>query len=94
MRVRSIAAAAAAVRGRRLELGLSQDVLARRAGVSRKWVYEFEAGKPAAELGHVLRVCEALGLWLDMSPDTERESAPSAGGVFTLDAVLEEYRRG
>jgi HTH-type transcriptional regulator/antitoxin HipB len=94
MRLRSIAAAAAAVRGRRLELGFSQDELARRAGVSRKWVYEFEAGKPAAELGHVLRVCEALGLELDMSPESAREPAPSAGGTFTLDAVLDDYRRG
>ena len=72
MRVRSTATAAAAVRGRRLELGLSQDELARRAGVSRKWVYEFEAGKPAAQLGHVLRVCEALGLETEAKLDVDR----------------------
>jgi predicted transcriptional regulator len=37
-----------------------------RAGVSRKWVYEFEAGKPAAELQLILRVMDALGLALDV----------------------------
>lgn len=100
MRVRSIATAAAVVRGRRLELGLSQAQLARRAGVSRKWVYEFEAGKPAAELGHVLRVLEALGLRLDLASDGAREApaaAPPAGPaavVVDLDTLLEEHRRG
>jgi HTH-type transcriptional regulator/antitoxin HipB len=67
MRIRSIRDVAASVRGRRQELGLSQAELARRAGVSRKWVYEFEAGKPAAELGLVLRVLEPLGLTLEVT---------------------------
>lgn len=91
MRVISIGDAAAAVRGRRLDLDLSQDQLARRAGMSRKWVYEFEAGKPRAEFGHVLRVFEALGLHLDLSKDRAHdESAPA----MDLDALLEEQRRG
>jgi HTH-type transcriptional regulator/antitoxin HipB len=67
MRIRSIRDVAASVKGRRQELGLSQAELARRAGVSRKWVYEFEAGKPAAELGLVLRVLEPLGLTLEVT---------------------------
>jgi hypothetical protein len=50
--------------------------------------------KPFLQLGHVLRVCEALGLWLDMSPEAEHQPAPAAGGAFTLDAVLDDYRRG
>ncbi len=91
MHVRSIAAAAAAVRGRRLELSLSQDQLARRAGVSRKWVYEFEAGKPTAEFGHVLRVLDALGLRLDFATEGARDAVPSA---IDLDALLDEHRRG
>ncbi len=91
MRVRSIADAAAAVRGRRQELDLSQDQVARRAGVSRKWVYEFEAGKPTAALGHVLRVFEALGLGLDVGTERPRDAAASA---IDLDALLEGHRRG
>jgi DNA-binding XRE family transcriptional regulator len=81
MRVRSIADAAAAVRGRRQELDLSQDQVARRAGVSRKWVYEFEAGKPTA----------ALGLGLDVGTERPRDAAASA---IDLDALLEGHRRG
>lgn len=91
MRVISIGEAAAAVRGRRLDLDLSQDQLARRAGMSRKWVYEFEAGKPKAEFGHVLRVFEALGLHLDLSKEPTHDGPASA---IDLDALLEEHRRG
>lgn len=91
MRVRSIADIAAAVRGRRLELGLSQEQLARRAGVSRKWVYEFEAGKPTAELGHAMRVLDALGVHLDFSTEGVQGTGPAA---IDLDALLEDHRRG
>ena len=91
MRVRSIGDAAAVVRGRRLELKLSQDELARRAGVSRKWVYEFEAGKPAAELGHVIRVLDALGVRLEA---TTAAAPDESSGFPDLDALLDEYRHG
>ena len=46
--IHSIRDVAASMRGRRKEVGLSQAELARRAGVSRKWIYEVEAGKPTA----------------------------------------------
>jgi Helix-turn-helix. len=91
MRVISIGDAAAAVRGHRLDLDLSQDQLARRAGMSRKWVYEFEAGKPKAEFAHVLRVFEALGLHLDLSKEGAHDEPASA---IDLDALLDEHRRG
>ena len=70
MRVSSIHDLAAAARGRRLELGLSQAELAARTGVSRDWINYFEAGKPTVELILVLRVLEVLGLKLDVSADT------------------------
>lgn len=92
MFVRSIGEAAAHVRGRRLQLRLSQDQLAQRAGVSRKWVYEFEAGKAHAELGHVLRVLDALDLQLDVSPRSA--SSESGQGAVDLDAILERHRDG
>jgi HTH-type transcriptional regulator/antitoxin HipB len=91
MTVRSINDLAAAVRGRRTDLGLNQKELARRAGVSRKWIYEFEAGKPTAELGLLLRVLEVLGLSLELRPSDETARADS-GDTIDLDTVLDEHR--
>jgi len=91
MTVRSIRDLAAAVRGRRKDLGMNQAELARRAGVSRKWVYEFEAGKPTAEFGLLLRALDELGLALELAPRSD--PAGSAGGeTVDLDALLDEHR--
>lgn len=91
MRVSSIHDLAAAARGRRLELGLSQAELAARTGVSRDWINYFEAGKPTVELILVLRVLEVLGLKLDVSADTGEPASRTAGST-DLDALLDEYR--
>ena len=91
MRARSIRDFAAAVRGRRRDLGMTQTALAERAGVSRKWIYEFEAGKPNAELGLILRVLDALGFQLELSLD-EPAQASVVGQAVDLDALIEEYR--
>lgn len=91
MKIQSIRDLAAVVRGRRTDLGLDQASLARRAGVSRKWVYEFEAGKPRAELSHLLRVLDALGLALDLTSEPEARSSASAEAI-DLDALIEEHR--
>ena len=88
--VRSIGEAAAQVRGRRIQMGLSQDQLAQRAGVSRKWVYEFEAGKQRAELGYLLCVLDALDLQVDVSPRSASSASPA--GAIDLDAILERHR--
>jgi HTH-type transcriptional regulator/antitoxin HipB len=88
--VRSIGEAAAQVRGRRMQMDLSQGQLAQRAGVSRKWVYEFEAGKLHADFGHLMRVLDALDLQLDVSPRSA--SAVSTPGAVDLDAILESHR--
>lgn len=92
MTVRSIGDLAAAVRGRRKDLGMNQAELARRAGVSRKWIYEFEAGKPTAELSLLLRVLDELGLALDVAP---RPDVPASGDAETvdLDMLIDEHRR-
>lgn len=79
------------MRGRRKDLGLSQAELAKRAGVSRKWVYEFEDGKPTAEFGLLLRVLDVLDLQLTVgtpsaSPGTDRHAREF------LDALIEEHR--
>jgi y4mF family transcriptional regulator len=93
VKVRTIRDLGAIVRGRRRELGLAQAELARRAGVSRKWVYEFEAGKATAELGLVLRVLDALDLQLEARP-AARRTKPRAGASVDLDVVLDRVRRG
>jgi HTH-type transcriptional regulator/antitoxin HipB len=89
VKVRSINDLAAVVRGRRRDLGLSQAELAVRAGVSRKWIYQFEAGKPTAELRLILRVLEALGLILDVTYD---EQAPGGRQTRDLDTLIDEHR--
>jgi HTH-type transcriptional regulator / antitoxin HipB len=100
VKIRSTADVAAAVRGRRLESRLSQSELAKRSGISRKWISEFEAGKVTAEFALVIRVLEALGLSLDLNEDpcvpgttsAVATVAPSTSGLVDLDALLEEYR--
>lgn len=91
MRIVSIADFSAIVRGRRMELGLSQGDVANRAGVSRKWINEFEAGgKATAELGHVLRALEALNISLDAAAG----GSVSSDGAINLDDILDGLRRG
>ena len=89
--IQSIRDLAAAVRGRRKDLGISQAALAERAGVSRKWVYEFEAGKPTAEFGLLLRVLDALGLELDVSAGSPSPTADRDAREL-LDALIDDHR--
>jgi HTH-type transcriptional regulator/antitoxin HipB len=89
-RIGSLHDLAAAVRGRRQELGLSQAQLAARARVSRAWVNAFEAGKPAAELRLVLAVVDALGLEFQLG---DREDGPPHDATVDLDELLEDYER-
>ena len=88
--IRTISEIADSVRARRIELAMSQDDLARRAGVSRKWIYEFEAGKHRAELGIVLAVLEALGLSLVLGP-AQASEANGSTGAMDLDKLLDDY---
>ena len=57
-----------AVRERRRELGLSQQQLADRLGVSRQWIVGLEGGKPRAEIGLVLRALRSLDLRVLVQP--------------------------
>jgi HTH-type transcriptional regulator / antitoxin HipB len=89
-RIGSLHDLAAAVRGRRQELGLSQAELASRAHVSRAWVNAFESGKPGAELRLVLALVDALGLELQLG---DRTDGPARDATVDLDALLDEYER-
>ncbi len=53
---------AATVQSRRKSLGVTQSQLADLAGVSPKFVYDLEKGKPSVSLDRVLLVITALGL--------------------------------
>ena len=91
--VNTLRALAAAVRGRRLELGLSQAEVAHRAAVSRQWLNEFERGKPTAELRLVWRVLDVLDLHVTVEP-RERQVAPNrqTRPHVDLDALIEDHR--
>jgi HTH-type transcriptional regulator/antitoxin HipB len=54
------------VRARRLQLQLRQEELADLAGVSERFVYALESGKPTLQLDKVLAVLNALGLHLEI----------------------------
>jgi len=83
----------AAVRGRRKSLGWTQSELANRAHVSRQWISEFEAGKPTAELGLVIRLLDALELRLTVDSGEQRQPAgEESATTVDLDAVLDDYR--
>lgn len=85
-----------AVRGRRVDLGLSQDAVAVRAGVSRRWLSAFESGKGSVELGMVLRTLAALDLELRVDAvvaddgDAPATLRPDDANV-DLDVVLSRF---
>lgn len=77
------------VRAARTRRRMTQQDLAMAAGVSRRWIVDFEAGKPRAEIGLVLRVLASLGIPLTAdAPEapTRRDRAPTRG--IDLDAHL------
>ncbi len=86
MRVASIRDLQTLARRRRKGLGLTQDELAARIGVSRKWVYTLETGSPnAVELSIVLRLIAALGLALDVDAPDPEPRGPSTGRAPSID---------
>jgi len=86
MKLLSVLDARSMARARRLELRLTQDGVARRAGVSRQWVVGFESGDSGTDLGLVLRLFAALDLTLEVTPRSSTDR-PGAGGI-DLDAHL------
>lgn len=69
MKVQTALALGDVVHERRQGLGWTQARLAHEAGVSRRWINEFESGKSAtAQLRLVLDTLQVLGLVLDVRP--------------------------
>lgn len=74
----------AIVRGSRMDQGLSQDELARRAGVSRKTVNEVERGATDPRLSIMLAILDALGITLDARrSDTDATSSPASESLHS-----------
>lgn len=106
MKINSALDVAAAVRGRRHDLGLSQADLAERAGVSRVWIATVEAGKRSVNFGLVLRLLGALDLTMEISASrnlsdvfkgvkdakTPHNLSDVFKGPVDLDSLLEGYR--
>jgi HTH-type transcriptional regulator/antitoxin HipB len=81
VQIRTASDVGALVRHTRRQRGMSQEELAVRAGVTRRWIGALESGKARAELALVLATLDALGLALIA------EDAPK-GSAVDLDAVL------
>jgi y4mF family transcriptional regulator len=64
---------AAEARTRRKQLKLRQEELADLAGVSERFVYALENGKPTVQLDKVLAVVNALGLHLELHRGADLE---------------------
>ena len=84
---------AAAVRGRRHELNLTQAAVAASAGVSRSFLARLETGKTTGGLDEVLAVLDSLGLTIELQPETSHP-ADTSPGLADLDGLLASYHRG
>lgn len=73
------------VRRERRSRRMSQSQLCAEAGVSRRWLSDFEGGKPTVEIAPVFRVLHALGLAMYVYPAPPPE--------FDLDEILDAYGR-
>ena len=77
------------IRKARLRRAYSSEVVAQRAGITRKTLYRAERGDPAVALGIYARVLQGLGLENDLASI----AADDALGRKLQDASLEPKRR-
>ena len=94
MKIRTGAELGLLLRERRRELGLRQEDLADRIGVSRQWVGKVEKGLRRADLVLVLRAIGALRLVLDVRSESDTSVADKKAGRANIDAVIRAARRG
>lgn len=83
------------IRERRKKLGLDQQELAKKVGVSRLWVIEIEKGKPRAEIGLVMRTLLALDLQLDVATEPAATPVKRTGAIAVpdIDAIVRNARK-
>jgi len=79
------------IKARREALGLSQQELAARLTVSRKWVNEIEQGNSSAKLGLVMRALNELGIDLygQAASATETGVKSSPADDIDIDAIAD-----
>jgi transcriptional regulator with XRE-family HTH domain len=84
------------IRAHRRRLGLTQEVLAGRAGVSPSWLSQVERGVRSGGLCTLLPIARELGVDLAVLVDTPRKRVPGPdgklNGVRTLVDALRRYR--
>jgi HTH-type transcriptional regulator/antitoxin HipB len=94
MRLRTPADFAAVIRDRRRKLGLNQQSLAHKVGVSRQWIVELEKGKTGAPLALVLRTMDALGILLTSGEGAgNRKKTSGTRSDVDIDLILENLRK-
>lgn len=91
MLIKTPADLGAMIRERRRRLGLDQQTLADRAGVSRLWLIGVEKGKSGAAVGLVLRTLAALGVTL--SADAPEAAQPETTAAPNLDSLIQAAKR-
>ena len=67
---------------------MTQAQLAKKVGVSRVWLSEFENGKETVEIGLALQTLFAVGAIMDIT-----EIAPIAEGEIDLRKILKRYTK-
>ena len=82
VRISSCFVLGAAVRQARRDRGLTQADVAALAGVSRPWLSQLENGKRSVEMGKVLAVLDALGLYMAVEQAPARPDRPAAEDVL------------
>jgi len=65
---------------------MSQETLAKKAGVSRSWLAEVESGKPTAEIGKILKLANSLQL--DVSVAEQKQK----GVKSIIDEMIDDQR--
>lgn len=92
MLIRTPADLGAVIRDRRKQFALDQATLAKRIGVSRRWVIGIERGRARAELGLVLRALDALDINLQADMTTRKPGRSPVPGV-DLDAIITSAKK-
>jgi len=72
MTIKTPADVGAIIREQRTRLGIGQQAVAAKAGISRKTVVEIEQGKPGISLGLILRTLRALDISLQAETRAQR----------------------
>lgn len=90
--IRTAADIGAIIRDRRRKLRLDQATLAKRVGVSRRWIVDIEKGKPRAGIELALRTLTALGVSLTLSEEPSARAGDAIAAI-DLDAIIDAARR-